>query len=39
VATIRGYRPGDKVTITVLRGGSEQTLQATLDSDGGSPAS
>ena len=33
VATIRGYRPGDKVTLTVLRGGKTITLDATLDSD------
>ncbi len=33
VATIRGYRPGDKVTLTVLRDGQEQELKATLDSD------
>jgi putative serine protease PepD len=33
VATIRGYRPGDKVTLTVQRGGSTTTVSATLDSD------
>ena len=33
VATIRGYRPGDKVTLTILRGGKTRTLDATLDSD------
>ncbi|GAA1940807.1 S1C family serine protease [Nocardioides marmoribigeumensis] len=33
VATIRGYRPGDKVTLTILRDGKTQTLDATLDSD------
>ena len=33
VATIRGYRPGDEVTLTVLRGGETLTLEATLDSD------
>ena len=33
VATIRGYRPGDKVTLTVLRDGKTLTLDATLDSD------
>jgi putative serine protease PepD len=39
VATIRGYRPGDKVTLTVLRGGKTITLSATLDSDVASTAS
>ncbi len=33
VATIRGYRPGDQVTLTVLRGGKTLTVPATLDSD------
>ncbi len=33
VATIRGYRPGDTVGLTVLRGGKTLTLDATLDSD------
>ena len=33
VATIRGYRPGDAVTLTVLRGDETLTLEATLDSD------
>jgi putative serine protease PepD len=33
VATIRGYRPGDKVTLTVVRGGDTQQVSATLDSD------
>jgi putative serine protease PepD len=33
VATIRGYRPGDKVQLTVLRDGKTTTLTATLDSD------
>ncbi|HSV38376.1 MAG TPA: trypsin-like peptidase domain-containing protein [Nocardioidaceae bacterium] len=36
VATIRGLRPGDTVTVTLLRDGEEQELQATLDSDEGS---
>lgn len=40
VATIRGYRPGDSVTLTVVRGGDDtQTLDVTLDSDEGSPTS
>jgi putative serine protease PepD len=33
IATIRGYRPGDKVTLTVVRDGETLTLDATLDSD------
>ncbi len=33
VATIRGYRPGDTVTITVRRGDETQQLTATLGSD------
>ena len=37
VATIRGYRPGDTVTLTVVRGGDRtRTFKVTLDSDGGS---
>lgn len=50
VATIRGYRPGDQVTLTVVSGatgsgsggssgGETQTVQVTLDSDGGQAAS
>ena len=39
VATIRGHRPGDTVTLTVVRGGKQQQIKATLDSDKGSPAS
>ena len=35
VATIRGYRPGDEVTLTVLRDGDTVELEATLDSDEG----
>ena len=36
VATIRGHRPGDTVTLTVVRNGDEnQTIDVTLDSDGG----
>ena len=35
IAAIRSYRPGDKVTITVLRGGDESTLRVTLGSDAG----
>jgi len=39
VATIRGHRPGDKVTLTVVDGGRTRTVQVTLDSDGGSASS
>ena len=33
VATIRAYRPGDKVTVTYVRDGETKTAQLTLDSD------
>ncbi len=33
IATIRGYRPGDEVRLTVVRDGKTQTLDAQLDSD------
>jgi len=33
VATVRGHRPGDEVTLTVSRSGRTRTLQVTLDSD------
>ena len=33
VATIRSYRPGDKVSVTYERGGDTQTVRVTLDSD------
>jgi putative serine protease PepD len=33
VATIRGYRPGDEVALTVLRDDETLELEATLDSD------
>ena len=40
VATIRGYRPGDTVTLTVVRGGDRtETIEVTLDSDEGTPLS
>jgi putative serine protease PepD len=39
VATIRGYRPGDTVTLTVVRDGETRTVQVTLDSDEGSASS
>jgi putative serine protease PepD len=35
VATIRGHRPGDKVTITYLRGSKSHTTTADLGSDAG----
>jgi len=40
VATIRGYRPGDTVPLTVVRDEEDpQTLEVTLDSDEGSATS
>jgi putative serine protease PepD len=39
VATIRGFRPGDDVTLTVLRDGKTITIDATLDSDVATSAS
>jgi putative serine protease PepD len=39
VASIRGHRPGDDVTLTVVRGNDQTTIDATLDSDQGQPAS
>ena len=40
VATIRGHRPGDRVTLTVVRGGDDtRTMDVTLDSDEGNPTS
>ena len=33
VATIRGYRPGDEVTLTILRDGKSQEVKLTLGSD------
>ena len=39
VATIRGHRPEDSVTLTVVRGGETLELEATLDSDEGEPLS
>ena len=35
VASIRGYQPGEKVTLSYLRGGKKQTTDVTLSSDGG----
>jgi putative serine protease PepD len=36
VATIRSYRPGDKVTVTYLHGGDTKTVELSLDSDASS---
>jgi putative serine protease PepD len=33
VAVIRGYRPGDEVTLTIVRDGETQEVDVTLDSD------
>jgi putative serine protease PepD len=33
IAIIRAYRPGDSVTLTYTRGGSDHTVTVTLDSD------
>lgn len=35
VATIRGYAPGDTITVTVLRDGKSQDISVKLDSDEG----
>jgi putative serine protease PepD len=39
VATIRGYRPGDEVTITYQRDGETRTTKVSLDSDEGQATS
>jgi putative serine protease PepD len=40
VATVRGHRPGDTVTLTVVRGGDDtRTVKVKLDSDEGSASS
>jgi putative serine protease PepD len=39
VATTRGHRPGDKVTLSVVRGDETLEVEATLDSDEGRPLS
>jgi putative serine protease PepD len=40
VATIRGYRPGDQVTLTVVRNGNDtKTVDVTLGSDQGTASS
>ena len=33
VATVRAYRPGDRVTVSYTRGGQSHTVQVTLESD------
>ena len=33
VATIRSYRPDDKVTVTFVRDGDQQTTELSLGSD------
>jgi putative serine protease PepD len=40
VATVRGHRPGDKVTLTLVEGGDKtRTVKVTLDSDEGTASS
>jgi putative serine protease PepD len=39
VATIRGHRPGDKVSLTYVRGGKTRTATATLGSDASASSS
>jgi putative serine protease PepD len=39
VATVRSYRPGDKVTLDYTRDGKEHSVSLTLDSDEGSTKS
>ena len=39
VATIRSHRPGDQVSLGYVRDGERATVDATLDSDEGSPTS
>ncbi len=39
VAAIRGHRPGEVITVTYERAGETDQTEATLDSDGGQPAS
>ncbi len=35
IAAVRSHRPGEKVTVTFVRGGKTSTVDATLGSDGG----
>jgi putative serine protease PepD len=39
VATVRSYRPGDKVQLTYVRDGDTKTVELTLDSDASSSSS
>ncbi len=39
IATIRGHRPGDEVTLTIVRSEKPQQVTVTLDSDEGSASS
>jgi len=39
VATIRGYRPGDEVRLTIVRDGEVEEAEVELESDEGSPTS
>ncbi|WP_269304790.1 S1C family serine protease [Aeromicrobium sp. HA] len=38
VATVRGYKPGDTIELTVLRGDKTQEIEVELGSDGGAAA-
>ena len=38
VATVRGYKPGDTITLTVLRGDKTQEIEVELGSDDGALA-
>ncbi|VXC45200.1 S1C family serine protease [Aeromicrobium sp. 9AM] len=35
VASVRGFRPGEKITLTYTRGGEKRDVEVTLGSDGG----
>ena len=35
VASIRGYQPGETITVTYTRDGDEKTTKVKLESDGG----
>ena len=35
VASVRGYQPGETIEVTYQRGGKTNTVNVTLDSDGG----
>ena len=38
VASVRGYQPGEKITVTYQRDGKSTEVEVTLDSDGGTLA-